>query len=181
MLPQLCFFVSIAFGFIAWGIVTARYLWPKLRIRQRSDALRPLLILHSFRFIGLAFLIPGVVSPDLPSAFAYSAAYGDVVAATLALLSLASLPRVIGVVIAWIFNLWGSADLLNAFYQANAAGLVAGQLGATYFIPTLVVPLLLITHGLAFRILLQDPRVRDWVEPRANLHQPVGLPVKTAN
>jgi hypothetical protein len=155
MLPQLCFFVSIAFGFIAWGIVATRYIWPKLRLLRRSEALRPLLILHSFRFIGLAFLVPGVVSPDLPSAFAYSAAYGDIVAATLALLSLASLPRGAGVVIAWIFNLWGSADLLNAFYQANDAGLTAGQLGATYFLPTLVVPLLLITHGLAFRILLQ--------------------------
>jgi hypothetical protein len=155
MLPQLCFFVSIAFGFIAWGIVATRYIWPKLRLLRRSEALRPLLILHSFRFIGLAFLVPGVVSPDLPSAFAYSAAYGDIVAATLALLSLASLPRGAGVVIAWIFNLWGSADLLNAFYQANDAGLTAGQLGATYFIPTLIVPLLLITHGLVFRILLQ--------------------------
>jgi hypothetical protein len=155
MLPQLCFFVSIAFGFIAWGIVTARYIWPKLRLRQRAEALRPLLVLHSFRFIGLAFLVPGVVSPDLPSAFAHSAAYGDIAAATLALLSLLLLPGGAGVVSAWIFNLWGSADLLNAFYQANDAGLMAGQLGATYFIPTLVVPLLLITHGLAFRILLQ--------------------------
>jgi hypothetical protein len=155
MLPQLCFFVSIAFAFIAWGIVAKRYIWPTLRGRQRTEALRPLLILHSFRFEGLAFLVPGVVSPDLPSAFAHSAAYGDIIAATLALLSLASLPRRGGVVIAWIFNLWGSADLLNAFYHANAAGLVPGQLGVTYFIPTLVVPLLLITHGLAFRILLQ--------------------------
>jgi hypothetical protein len=155
MLPQLCFFVSIAFSFIAWGIVTARYIWPELRLRQRAEALRPLLILHSFRFIGLAFLVPGVVSPDLPPAFAHSAAYGDFIAAILALLSLLSLSRGAGVVIAWIFNLWGSADLLNAFYQANDAGLLPGQLGATYFIPTLVVPLLLITHGLAFRILLQ--------------------------
>ena len=154
MLPQLCFFVSIAFGFIAWGIVATRYIWPKLRLLPRAEALRPLLILHSFRFIGLAFLVPGVVSPDLPSAFAHSAAYGDIVAATLALLSLVSLPRGAGVVIAWIFNLWGAADLLTAFYRANHAGLMAGQLGATYFIPTLVVPLLLITHGLAFRILL---------------------------
>ena len=155
MLPQLCFFISIAFGFIAWGIVAKRYIWPKLRLLRRADALRPLLILHSFRFIGLAFLVPGVVSPELPSTFAYSAAYGDIVAATLALLSLVSLPRGAGIVIAWIFNLWGSADLLNAFYQANAAGLLAGQLGAAYFIPTLIVPLLLITHGLGFRILLQ--------------------------
>jgi hypothetical protein len=164
MLSQLCFFASIAFSFIAWGIVTARYIWPQLRLLQRSEALRPLLILHSFRFIGLAFLVPGVVSPDLPSAFAHSAAYGDIVAATLALLSLVSLPRRVGVVIAWIFNLWGSADLLNAFYQANSAGLLAGQLGATYFIPTLVVPLLLITHGVAFRILLRhqsEPETRE--------------------
>jgi hypothetical protein len=155
MSPQLCFFASIAFSFTAWGIVTARYIWPELRIRQRTDALQPLLILHSFRFLGLAFLVPGVVSPDLPSAFAHSAAYGDIIAATLALLSLLSLPLRAGVVIAWIFNLWGSADLLNAFYQANDSGLLPGQLGAAYFIPTFVVPLLLITHGLAFRILLQ--------------------------
>jgi hypothetical protein len=168
MLPQLCFFVSIAFGFIAWGIVAMRYIWPRLRLLPRAEALRPLLILHSFRFIGLAFLVPGVVSTDLPSAFAHSAAYGDIVAATLALLSLISLPRGAGVVIAWIFNLWGSADLLNAFYQANNAGLLAGQLGATYFIPTLVVPLLLITHGLAFRILLQhqsESAMRDSRQP----------------
>ena len=60
-----------------------------------------------------------------------------------------------GAVLAWIFNFWGFADLLNAFYQANHAGLLAGQLGAMYFIPTVIVPLLLITHGLGFRILLQ--------------------------
>ena len=89
-MPQqmIWFFVSIAFSFIAWGIVTARYIWPELRLRQRAEALRPLLILHSFRFIGLAFLVPGVVSPDLPPAFAHSAAYGDIIAAILALLSL---------------------------------------------------------------------------------------------
>jgi hypothetical protein len=153
--PQPWFFVSIAFSLIAWGIVAARYIWPQLRHRPRAEALRPLLTLHSFRFIGLAFLFPGVVSSDLPPAFAHSAAYGDIVAATLALLALLWLPRRAGFVVAWIFNLWGSFDLLNAFFQAGNAGLLAGQLGATFFIPTLVVPLLLITHGLAFRILLQ--------------------------
>lgn len=155
MPPQLCFFVSIAFSLIAWGIVAARYIWPALRVRQTAEALRPLLTLHSFRFLGLAFLVPGVVSPDLPSAFAHSAAYGDIIAAILALLSLLLLPHAAGVVMVWIFNLWGTADLLNAFYQGNHAGLLAGQLGATYFIPTLIVPLLLITHVLVFRILLQ--------------------------
>src|ERR1700747_3231027 len=126
MLPQLCFFASIAFSFVVWGIVTARYIWPELRLRQRAEALRPLLVLHSFRFIGLAFLVPGVVSPDLPTAFAHAAAYGDIIAAALALLSLLTLSRGAGVVVAWVFNLFGAADLLNAFYQANHAGLVAG-------------------------------------------------------
>lgn len=165
MLPQVYFFVSIAFALIAWGNVTARYIWPKLRLLPRSDALRPLLALHSFRFLGLAFLVPGVASRDLPSAFAQFAAYGDIAAATLALLSLLALPRVLGIVIAWIFNCWGLADLLNAFYQANAAHLMAGQLGATYFIPTLVVPLLLVTHGLVFRILLRPLPACDTLSP----------------
>ena len=156
-MPQqmIWFFVSIAFSFVAWGVVTARYIWPKLRLLPRAEALRPLLVLHSFRFIGLAFLIPGVVSPDLPLAFAHPAAFGDLIAAILALLSLLLLPGGVGVAASWIFSLWGSADLLNAFYQANHSGLLAGQLGAAYFLPTFIVPLLAITHALAFRLLLR--------------------------
>ena len=156
-MPQqmIWFFVSIAFSFVAWGFVTARYIWPELRLRPRAEALQPLLVLHSFRFIGLAFLVPGVVSADLSPAFAHSAAYGDLLAAVLALISLLSLPGATGVAAVWIFNIWGSIDILNAFYQANHAGLLAGQLGAAFFLPTLIVPLLLITHGLGFRILLQ--------------------------
>src|SRR5499425_1370108 len=159
MQTQFAFFASIAFSLIAWGMVAARYIWPELRMRQWAEALRPLLVLHSFRFVGLAFRVLGVVSPDLPSAFAHSAAYGDIVAAILALLALILLPSTPGVVIAWIFNIWGTADLFNAFYQANHAGLMAGQLGSTYFIPTFIVPLLLITHALGFRILLQHQNV----------------------
>ncbi len=166
MLPQLCFFVSIAFSVIAWGNVTVRYIWPELRDRPWTEALRPILVLHSFRFLGLAFLVPGVVSPDLPPAFAHSAAYGDIIAAALASLALLALPARAGIVMAWIFNLWGSADLFNAFYQGNANGLLAGQLGAAYFIPTLIVPLLLITHGMAFRILLRHPNESTLRESR---------------
>jgi len=86
------------------------------------------------------------------------------IAAILALLSVLLLPGAAGVAVAWIFSLWGSVDILNAFYQANHAGLLTGQLGATFFLPTVVVPLLLITHGLGFRILLQhqqEPAVQE--------------------
>lgn len=164
-MPQLYFFVSITFALIAWGIIATRYFWSNRRFLPRSDALRPILILHSFRFEGLAFLVPGVVSPDLPSAFAHSAAYGDFIAAILAVISLALLPRSAGIVVVWVFNLWGSADLVNAFYQANASALMAGQLGATYFIPTVFVPLLLVTHGLAFRILLRSQNEPHATQP----------------
>jgi hypothetical protein len=167
-MPQqmIWFFVSIAFSLVAWGVVTARYIWPELRLRERAEALRPLLVLHSFRFIGLAFLVPGVVSPDLPPAFAHLAAYGDIIAAILALSSLLLLPSTAGVAAAWIFSVWGSADILDAFYQANHAGLLAGQLGAAFFLPTVIVPLLLITHGLAFRILLQHQPAPAMLESR---------------
>ena len=152
---QLLFGISVAFGFVAWAVVTVFYIWPELRDRSRIDALRPLLTLHGFRFIGLSFLVPGVVSADLPIAFARDAAYGDVVAAILALLALTALRSKLGIALVWVFNIWGSLDLLNAFYVANATGLLAGQLGAAFFIPTAVVPLLLITHALVFRILLK--------------------------
>ena len=96
-----------------------------------------------------------MVSPDLPAAFAFDAAYGDIAAAILALLSLAALRSSFGIPLVWIFNVWGSVDLLNAFYQGSAGGLLPGQLGAAYFIPTAIVPFALITHGLIFCILLR--------------------------
>ena len=116
MLPLAFFGTSVALGFVAWGIIVARYIWPALRNQPRALALRPLLLLHSFRFIGLAFMVPGVVSPDLPAAYARPAAYGDLIAAVLALLALAALPSRLGIVLVWVFNLWGSADLLYSFY-----------------------------------------------------------------
>ena len=156
MMPQRALYgVSIVLSFTAWGIVTARYFWPALRNLPRARALQPILVLHGFRFIGLAFLIPGVVSPDLPIAFARPAAYGDLITAVLALLSLATLQSGLGILLVWVFNFWGTADLLYAFYQGNSVGMLPGQLGAAFFIPTVIVPLLLITHGLVFRLLLQ--------------------------
>jgi len=148
--------IGIVFGFIAWGIVTAQYIWPELVRRSRADALRPLLTMHCFRFIGLAFLVPGVVSPELSADFARAAGYGDLIAAILAMLALAAgLNTRLGILLVWVFNLWGTADLLYAFYQGNHVGLTPGQLGAAYFIVTALVPLLLITHGLVFRLLLR--------------------------
>jgi len=153
---ELIFLVSVLLGFIVWGIVAARYIWPALRARSRSDALRPILLLHSFRFVGLSFIVPGVVSPDLPAAFAQPAAYWDLTTAILALLALGTLKTRVGTVLVWVFNVVGTVDLLSAYYNGNATGvgLAPGLQGADYFITTVLVPLLLVTHFLVFRILL---------------------------
>lgn len=160
MSQQAIFGISVVFSFVVWGIVTAKYIWPALARLSRTDALQPLLIFHSFRFVGLAFLVPGVVSPDLPAAFAAPAAYGDLITAVLALIALFLLPGMPGLVVTWAFNIVGTLDLLYAFMQGNSTGIgfAPGLQGATYFIPTVLVPLLLITHGLVFRLLLPRDR-----------------------
>jgi hypothetical protein len=107
--------------------------------------------------VGLAFLMPGVVSPELPISFARPAAFGDLATAIVALLAYATLQSGLGIPLVWAFNVLGTADLLYAFYEADrvGVGLAPGLQGAAYFIPTLVVPLLLITHGLVFWLLLR--------------------------
>lgn len=105
----------------------------------------------------MAFLIPGVVSPQLPPAFARPAAFGDLATAVLALLATVTLHSRLGMILVWAFNLLGTADLLHAFYEGNRTGLGSepGLQGGAYFIPTVLVPLLLVTHGLVFRLLLR--------------------------
>ena len=155
------FGLSVLMSFAAFGLVTKLYIWPWLRLKRRGDALVPLLVPHAFRFVGLSFLVPGVVSPALPAAFAVPAAYGDLVAAILAIVAtLALRARAAWAIPAvWIFNTWGAADLLFAIYEGQIGSRIdIGSLGAAFFIPTLVVPPLLVLHGLIFWLLLRPER-----------------------
>lgn len=154
---QAVFGLSIFMSFVAFGLVTKLYIWPRLRVLKRDDALLPLVVPHAFRFVGLSFLVPGIVSPSLPSAFAAPAAYGDLVAAILAVAGAITLSRhsSSAVMLVWLFNLWGFVDLLFAFYQGFGIGLDPRMLGAAFFIPTALVPPLLIMHGLIFRLLVR--------------------------
>jgi hypothetical protein len=150
--------ITVAFGFLAWMVFAAQYIWPAISNRERPEALRPILVLHGFRYIGLVVLIPGVVSPQLASTvFARGLAYGDLVAATLALIALAALRTRWAEPLVWLFNIFGTLDLLNAFYQGSRISLAdtPGLLGAAYYIPILGVPLLLVTHVLVFRLLMR--------------------------
>ncbi len=141
-------------SFVAFGLVTKLYIWPRLRIMGRDDALIALVVPHAFRFIGLSFLVPGVVSAALPAVFAVPAAYGDLAATILAVgASIALSSRAaLAIVLVWLFNIWGMVDLLFAYYQGLLIQIDAGMLGAAFFIPTAVVPPYLIMHGLIFRL-----------------------------
>jgi hypothetical protein len=158
---QALFGLSILLSFMAFGLVAKLYIWPRLRTLERDDALLPLVVPHAFRFVGLSFLVPGVVSPSLPSAFAALAAYGDLIATILAIIAAVALYRraSFATLLVWLFNVWGSADLLFAFYQGLfGVQLDARMLGAAFFIPTAVVPPLLILHGMIFWLLVRPKR-----------------------
>lgn len=156
MSPANVFQLQLVLGYAPWLLAFGAYVWPRLRARDPVAAHRAIATLHSFRFFGLVFIVPGVVGPNLPAGFASFAAYGDFatgVMAMLALLTARIRPLFWTFVVA--FNLAGALDILVDYYHGFEFDLatVAGQLGATYAIPVIYVPLLMITHGAAFYLL----------------------------
>ena len=151
------FQIQLVLGYVAWLLCLKAWFWPRLRVMDRVDAHRVIATVHSFRFFGLVFILPGVVGPHLPASFATFAAYGDFATGVLALLALLTArirPLFWAFVVA--FNLAGATDIIVDYYHAIRVGLpaMAGQLGSTYAIPIIYVPLLMITHAVAFYLLL---------------------------
>jgi hypothetical protein len=135
--------------------VTARiYLWPQLSRLRPREILIPILLLHSTRHLGMMFLTPGATYPGMPPEFAYPAAFGDLVTAILAFVAIplllhgsrAAKPAV------WVFNIFGTVDLLMAIATATIYN-AAVEMGPAYWIPAFWVPLLLVTHYVAFVLL----------------------------
>ncbi len=153
MSPEPLFQIHLVLGYVAWLLCFGVYVWPRLKSMKQLEAQRAIATLHSFRFFGLVFILPGVVGSSLPASFATFAAYGDFATGVLAMLALLTVrirPLFWTFVIA--FNVVGTADLILDYYHAVQVGLpaLAGELGATYAIPIIYVPLLMITHLVAF-------------------------------
>ena len=152
------FTLQLVLGYVAWLLCFRAYVWPWLRSIPRVDAHRAIATLHSFRFFGLVFGVPGVVGVHLPGSFASFAAYADLATGVLAMLALLTVrirPLFWSLVVA--FNAVGMADLLLDYFHAMRAGLptMAGELGAAYAIPIIYVPLLMITHVTAFYLMMR--------------------------
>ena len=60
------FLVGYAVAFIAFGLVAKWYVWSEHQGRTPKVALMPLLLYSCLRVNGLMFLMPGLVSPNLP-------------------------------------------------------------------------------------------------------------------
>jgi len=152
MSPQPIFLVHLILGYVAWLLCFGAYILPRLRSMDRFEAQRAIATLHSFRFFGLVFILPGVVGPNLPAGFASFAAYGDLATGLLAILALLTVGiRSLFSFFVVAFNLVGAADIIIDYYHGIQAGLPAlsGQLGAAYAIPIIYVPILMITHVVA--------------------------------
>ncbi len=157
--PVNIFRIHLALGYLAWGLCVWTYVLPWLRKLERAQAQRAIATLHSFRFFGLVFLLPGFVMPGLPQAFAAPAAWGDLATAVLAILALLTFGiRPVFWVLVVAFNLVGAADLILDTAHAVLLDLppIAGRMGAAYAIPILYVPLLMLTH-LAAVVLMARP------------------------
>ncbi len=151
------FGVQFAGSLLIYGLVARWYIAPRLATMSLTAALQPLLLQHATRTLGMTLLVSAVVGPGVPKAFAVQVAYGDLIAAVLALLALAALRArasfALGLV--WIFNIEGAVDLLNALAYGIRHNVASAPLGATWYIPTYVVPALLVTHIMMFSMLLK--------------------------
>ena len=158
MSPEILFPIQLVLGYVAWLLCFGVYVLPRLTSMDRVDAQRAIATLHSFRFFGLVFILPGVVGPNLPADFAVFAAYWDLATGVLAMLALLTVRiRPLFWLFVVGFNLVGTVDLILDYYHAIHVGLpaLAGQLGATYAIPVVYVPALMITHVAAFYLLMR--------------------------
>jgi hypothetical protein len=156
MSPETLFRIQLVLGYVAWLLCFGVYILPRLRSMDGVQAHRAIATLHSFRFFGLVFILPGVVGPNLPSDFATFAAYGDFATGLLAILALLTVRlRPLFWLFVVAFNVVGTGDIIIDYYNATLAGLpaLAGELGATYVIPIIYVPVLMITHAVAFYLL----------------------------
>jgi hypothetical protein len=158
MPTETLFQIHLVLGYVAWLLCFGAYVLPWLRAMDRVAAQRAIATLHSFRFFGLVFILPGVVSPDLPAGFAVFAAYGDFATGVLAILGLLTVRiRPLFWLFVVAFNLVGTVDLMVDYYLAIQVDLPAHAewLGSTYAIPIIYVPLLMITHIAAFYFMLR--------------------------
>ncbi len=156
MTIEAIFFLQFALSLVVVGLLARWYVVPWLVDKPLEVALMALLVPHAFRHVGMAFIVPALNQPGMPLDFATAAAYGDLLSGILALVALIALKGrwAMAIPLVWVFNIVGAADLVNALSHGGAVL----YMGATWFIPTFLVPVLLVTHVMVFSRLISSVR-----------------------
>jgi hypothetical protein len=146
--------INLLFSTLVFWVAARIYIRPKLPVLKPRTVLLPILLLHSFRHLGLMFLTPGATYAGLPPQFAYPAAFGDLLAAILAVAALLALVKNVraGRLLVWVFNIEGTVDLIAAITLATVYR-ASPYMGPAYWIPAFWVPALLVTHYITFILL----------------------------
>lgn len=163
------FGLQFVLSLTVFGLIAKWFVAPWIAEKPHYLALTILALPHAFRHLGLAFLVPGLTEDTLPREFANFTAYGDFVSGLLAIVVLVALRNNwrFAVPLVWVFNIVGVADLVNALSRASAIP----HLGVTWFIPTFVVPVLIVTHVMVFSRLFKhawrrvEVQITDFADP----------------
>src|SRR5437762_14180546 len=116
--------VNLLFSTFVFWVAVKIYVFPKLSELGPKAVLLPILLLHSFRHLGLMFLAPGATYAGIPMQFANPAAFGDLLAALLALVAIAAVAMnwKTARLLVWIFSVEGTLDLATAIVLATVYG-----------------------------------------------------------
>jgi hypothetical protein len=161
MTPITVMYAQFYMSILSFSLIAFWYVIPALRKRSFSEAITPILLVHSFRHFGMFYLTPSAMPSLPPDGFAVPTAYGDALTALLALAALVAVrkSRPLAVPAVWIFNVVGFVDLGIAAVNATRFNLISYSIGVAYLLPVFVVPALLVTHGLAFWLLVRRAQV----------------------
>ena len=154
------FWLQIVSSVLVFSLVTAWYAWPALTKIPKNSALIALLFVHVPRYVGMTVLVPGMVDPNLSGEFLLGVAYGDLVAAALALACIFALRSnwQYAVALVWAANLWGFADLLKGVLGLLQLNVPSFNLATFWYVYTYYAPLVLVSHLMIFWILIKSSR-----------------------
>jgi len=160
------FWMQLFLSLVACASIAKWYVWPSLTKFSRNSALVPLLFVHVFRYVGMTLLVTGMIDPKLPREFLYSAAYGDLLAAALALTSIFALRSNwrVAVPLVWVANTWGFADLLNGVRGVVQLNVPSFNLGTVWYIYTFYAPVVIASHLMIFWILIKSKSWKNEVQ-----------------
>jgi hypothetical protein len=155
------FWLELAASVVVCALVVVWYVWPALTKLPRNSALIPLVFVHVPRYVGMTLLVAGMVDPRLPIGFRNNAAYGDLIAAALALVSIAALRSNWrgAIALVWVFNTWGFLDLLNGVRGVLQLNVPSYNLATFWYVYTFYAPAVLVSHVTIFWILF---KAKSW-------------------